>query len=1159
MRNQIYWLVIVFCLLQIACERKKRSQDSFGFKTPTVVEAKGHKVSKEKMAPPKVIAATGVKKIPVGKPEIIKLTSNVFPAQPVSVTQAGASPKDTLGKDGYQLPVSIAAKDSPFMAGVPEIVVVDKDFYSKDENPESFSSISVAHGLKYDEVNALCKDRVGNLWIGTWDGGGVSKYDGRTLTNYSVGQGLSSEHAFSLMEDRDGNMWIGTDHCNINKFDGKFITRYDVGFGMSNNFVLDMMQDRNGSIWFATPNGVIRYDGNFFTHYTTSQGLTVNGTSCIFEDSKGNIWAGTDGGICKFDGRVFQNYNNVFNLWKDVEFTGEVKSIFEDKSGNLWIGTNNDGLYQQNGNLISHFTAQTGLSSNYISSLAEDQKGNIWIATYDSGLNKFDGKSFTHYGSEQGLTSESIYTLLIDRSGTLWLGTGAGINKYDGGLFSHVQAIQGRNKETIVCMNADKNKNFWIGGWANLKKYDGASITRFTPSQGLQNLPVTDILEDTSGNIWFANWMGGVNKFDGTWFTQYSISNGLIDNEVIDILEDKKGDIWIGTNGGVSKFDGKDFTNYSSANGLISDDINSLFEDHEGNLWFGTRDKGLSEFDGSSFTNYNITNGLGGAAITCIAEDKKNNLWLGTNDGLLKFDGKNFIHYTAEQGLNGSIVTNILSAKNGEIWIGTNHGLNRFDANGDTTNTDKSSFSLFKKYTTSEGFLGVWSYYKTMVEDTSGDIWIGAQDRLTKCHPEADISDTIPPTIQLSSLALFDEEIKWQDVEKKKDSTIILNNGARLKNFSFSGLSPWYNQPQNLELAYNNNYITFHFIGITTNRPKEVRYQYFLAGLDKNWSIITDRPEATYNNLPPGKYTFKVKAANSEGYWSNELNYPLIILPPWWSTWWAYTLYALVFLIALIVFIKWRERILKKEKILLEEKVSLRTQELQKEKEKVESSLEQVKALQAQLVETEKINERLRISQELHDDIGGTLSGIVLYSHLAENQIQSQHIDEVERSLNMIQQSANNMVNKLSDIIWSVNPEHNSIKNLFQKLKVYAAEMGAAKNIKVQVDSPEYLAELPLPVSIRHNMYLLFKEAINNAVKYSEASLLQLSIHHSDHDVEFAISDNGKGFDITTVKAGNGLMNMQKRANDIHAKLCLKSIPQQGTVVSLQCSVEVPS
>jgi signal transduction histidine kinase len=509
--------------------------------------------------------------------------------------------------------------------------------------------------------------------------------------------------------------------------------------------------------------------------------------------------------------------------------------------------------------------------------------------------------------------------------------------------------------------------------------------------------------------------------------------------------------------------------------------------------------------------------------------------------------------------LSNNIVKNILEDKNGNIWVGTNNGMNRLISPATKSDTlKKVGPSLFKKYTVSEGFSGGGTYENSITQDISGNIWIGATDRVANYHPTGDIPDTIPPTIQLSGIALFDENINWLDVEKQKDTTLILTNGTRLKHFNFSGLTPWYNQPQNLQLAYNNNYITFQFIGITTNRPKEVRYQYFLEGLDEKWSAMTERPEASYNNLSPGKYTFKVKAVNSEGYWSNELSYYFVILPPWWNTWGAYVLYTLVFLVLLIVFIKWRERALRKEKTILEEKVVVRTHELQKEKEKVENTLAKVKELQAQLVETEKMNERLRISRELHDDIGATLSGIVLFSHVAENQIQAQRTDEVEQSLKAIQQSANDMVNRLSDIVWAVNPEHNSIKNLVQKLEEYTTEMARAKNIKVNVNAPECLGELELPLEIRHNIYLLCKEAINNAVKYSHASLLELGVHHSDHVIEFTINDNGKGFDMATVKKGNGLMNMQKRADEIGAKLCLKSLPLQGTVISLQCSIEIP-
>jgi signal transduction histidine kinase len=255
-----------------------------------------------------------------------------------------------------------------------------------------------------------------------------------------------------------------------------------------------------------------------------------------------------------------------------------------------------------------------------------------------------------------------------------------------------------------------------------------------------------------------------------------------------------------------------------------------------------------------------------------------------------------------------------------------------------------------------------------------------------------------------------------------------------------------------------------------------------------------------------------------------------------------YSLLAGLIVFLLIAFLLYRNNHQKKKANAL----------LTQQKEKVENTLAQVSALQAHLVETEEINERLRISRELHDDIGGTLSGIVLYSHLAENQNQAQHADEVEQSLNIIQQSANDMVNKLSDIVWSVNPEHNSLKNLVQKLEEYAGEMARVKNIKVQVNKSECLAEFQLPVETCHNIYLLCKEAINNAVKYSHASFLELGAHHADHFIEFTITDNGEGFDISTIKKGNGLMNMQKRADEINARLCVRSTPHQGTVISFQ-------
>ncbi|MBA2562446.1 MAG: histidine kinase, partial [Chitinophagaceae bacterium] len=605
---------------------------------------------------------------------------------------------------------------------------------------------------------------------------------------------------------------------------------------------------------------------------------------------------------------------------------------------------NNVGLYKYDGKSTSHFTVEGSLSSNNISKIIEDKSGNLWISTWDSGVNRYDGRSFIHFGVEHGLSSESVPAVLKDKSGNIWLATNTGICKYDGKLFNHIQSSQGLGKESIGTIRADKSGNIWVGTFSGgVNKFDGKSIAQFTTEQGLSSSDVIAIMEDRSGNMWFATYGSGVNKYDGRSFTHYSTANGLIDNHVFCILEDRKGNFWFGTPKGLSKFDGKSFTNYLAAQGLISENIYSILEDHNGSLWFGTGDKGVCTYDGVSFTHYNMAHSLSNASVLGIMEDKNKNIWFCTSHGVNKFDGKYFTHYTTEQGLSNNIVKNILEDKSGNIWIGTINGMNRLIPQAPGPHTSKKEGGvLFKKYTRSEGFLGVGTYENAITQDKEGNIWIGATDRITMYHPQGDIPDTIPPTIQLSGISLFNENINWHDLEKKKDTILVLSNGTRFSNFNFSGLTPWYNQPENLQLAYNNNYITFQFIGITTNRPKEVKYKYFLEGLDENWSTLTDRPEAAYNNLPHGKYTFKVKAVNSEGYYSNELKYPFTIFPPWWKTWWAYVVYGLIMVAGISVIFYYRSRSLRRE--LEQRKKEQQFAELQQQKTELE-----MQALRAQM------------------------------------------------------------------------------------------------------------------------------------------------------------------------------------------------------------------
>ncbi|HET7898963.1 MAG TPA: histidine kinase, partial [Flavisolibacter sp.] len=257
--------------------------------------------------------------------------------------------------------------------------------------------------------------------------------------------------------------------------------------------------------------------------------------------------------------------------------------------------------------------------------------------------------------------------------------------------------------------------------------------------------------------------------------------------------------------------------------------------------------------------------------------------------------------------------------------------------------SEQASGSFFTNYLRADGFLGVGGYFNALILGRNGKIWAGAGNYLTCYHPEEDLPDTIPPTLQLRGVALFNEKMNWLELEKKKDTTLILGNGASIKNFDFDGLTAWYNQPVNLQLAHDNNYLTFQFIGITTNRPNAVRYKYFLKGLDENWSTLTDKPEATYSDLPGGTFTFKVKAVNGEGIWSKELAYTFTIFPPWWKTWWFRLSALLLIVLAFYAVIRWR----------LNRRFRLRLEQAEKEKQVAELQQQktelEMQALRAQM------------------------------------------------------------------------------------------------------------------------------------------------------------------------------------------------------------------
>ncbi|HOU99169.1 MAG TPA: SpoIIE family protein phosphatase, partial [Bacteroidales bacterium] len=438
--------------------------------------------------------------------------------------------------------------------------------------------------------------------------------------------------------------------------------------------------------------------------------------------------------------------------------------------------------------------------------------------------------------------------------------------------------------------------------------------------------------------------------------------------------------------------------------GLSNNIVWSILQDHSGNLWFGTYGGGLTVLCSAEFAP-----AVRPAPAGCknVAEAKLQNTSGTINTPANKFfDGRLLITLTEKEGLVSNYIFAMLEDKSGNLWFGTRFGLSKLPALQREKLVEKilickkngtklpENEVFFKNYDYYDGFLGIGvnggNNGKNVYEAGDGTIWIAANDRLTAYHPEGDPPDTIPPNVQLTGIELFSENIEWVNLEKNKDTSFVLGNGVKVGNFEFDGITKWYWLPENLSLAYNNNYLTFNFIGITQKFPKKVKYQYKLEGIDENWSAITGKTYASYGNLPHGKYTFKVKAMNSEGYWSKEFTYSFEIRPPWWLTWWFRTIYITAAILALFGLYRWRTASLRKRQKELVIKIKEATVEIRKQNEEITKQRDEIEA-QRDLV----INQKEHI-EALHKDLIDSINYAerIQRSFLATKELLDENLKE---------------------------------------------------------------------------------------------------------------------------------------------------------------------
>ncbi len=739
------------------------------------------------------------------------------------------------------------------------------------------------------------------MWISTQ--GGLSKYDGNTFLNYTSREGLAGSDVLCCYEDNDKNLWIGTNGFGVSKFNGsKFIT-YSSKNGLGNDIVNGIYRDGKNRMWFATQNGITMLEGGKFTTFDSKNGLETTDYFSITEDKTGTIWFGSkEKGVFYFKDGKFQRHN-------DANFSNlTVFSIYCDKQGIIWAGTPGKGLWYLNKNgKFLHFEDEF-ISNEFISSIKQDKHHNFWIAT-DNQLVKINGSKRAYYRVKNGLTSNTIYSLGFDNDGRLWVGTINGINVFINEAFTTYDKQDGLSDNNITVFCKDTDDNMLIGTAGNgLNVYDGITISKVDiPKINQSNILCIHktakneiyaglnnsseglvVIENINGRYQFKRQIKGVGK------TPFSTVTGLAElNDGSMIIATYGNGLWLEKN--------SNLTELSSDKSFTNKDIMTIYKDSKNRLWIALNRAGVLCYRDKIFKSYTTKNGLGDNTVQSIGEDLSGNIIFGNyENGITVFDGLNFKSFNKKDKLCSNNIQAVSTDKQNNLWIGTGVGLNKikFDS--------KLNIVSIKLYNETNGLLGTEINQNGLFVDKSNNIWIGSNNGMTKYNPFFDYRNTTPPSLVLNNIKLNFLNPEWKNMGITTDEKSSL--------------------PINPEFNYYDNHLTFYFQALTIDH---VQFTYILEPLNNEWTPLSDKNEADFTNIPPGKYNFKVKAINSDNIWSkNDYEFKFTILHPYWQTWWFRIIVGLFLFVTIVSIFKWRTAKLAKEKKILEEKVTLRTQEL---------------------------------------------------------------------------------------------------------------------------------------------------------------------------------------------------------------------------------------
>ncbi len=919
---------------------------------------------------------------------------------------------------------------------------------------------------------------------------------------------------------------------------------YSIQSGLSQSVVTSLLQDSGGYVWIGTEFGLNRFNRYEFEQFFEEDGLSHNGIVTLHEDRDGRLLVGTQAGLVQFEDGRFVTLPGTELL----EFI-QVNAIFMDDQGALWVGTETAGLYVFFQDSFVTMTESTGLSSNEIRAINQMPDGQILVATRDGVSLIYGGIIRKTWNKDNGLSENRSRDILVFSDNTFWVATRDGISIFANGQFRYLSTSDGLIDPRVTALEHDGFGGVWISTEGGVSHYRNGVFRNYTDSNGLSNNIVNGLMVDTEGNQWFGTYGGGVDMLPGEKFTHYRVNEGLLSNMITSFEQDDQGNIWIGTfGGGISVIRDQEVINYTISDGLNDNRVYTLHKTSDGTLYAGTQN-GISRFENGGFVDDRMSDQLPEGRVRTILEVPNGDIYVGTyGGGIIQFrNGRRIRIWDTASGLTDNIIMKIIRRDDGSIWAATYGGVNIIEPDGSTRSITveqgilqnsilsimedqddciwigsfagltKIDGNTIRNYSTAQGLQNRVVYF--IGQDESGMMWLGTVDGLIRFDRRIDLDradpnrvrDTIKFKRYTIESGLTSNEMNSNAVFTDSDGNLWMGSVAGVTQFRwrldrvvdqgpkvhierirlFDG---YVDVNRNNTFRHDQNFLGFEFIGLSYSNPTEVLYEYRLNGIDADWRKTTERV-VRYTTLPDGEFRFQVRARNADGYWSPEIaSITITIAPPFWKSWWFILIMVVgVFLTAGFLYNYYRI---------------------------------------SRLVDLERI--RIRIASDLHDDVGASLTEIALNADFLQ---ATQKDSKVGESLKQIGDMSRRIVTTMDDIVWSIDARNDTFGDLLDRMQDYATNVLAPTGIEPIFHFGGFDSTKIIPLEIRQNVYLIFKEAVNNAAKHAKATRIEITFNRTEHNFELVIADNGVGMPEHVRVGGHGLKNMKLRAARIHAHL----------------------